>query len=111
MRAVILAAVVTVSALAATSSAFAGARSPGGFSAPPTNEQIRNKLYEICSSLLQEEDKLSVSVSNSRCLCYSNGVVKAMSNPEIDEMRVTGRFAPSAQPKARKFMTSCKIKG
>lgn len=93
--------------------AFAGSRPPGapsGFEKPPTNEQMRGRLREICSAMLQDEDKVAPALAGQRCGCYSSGVVKAMSPGELDEMRATGKFAPSAQPKAKQFMASCRVK-
>jgi hypothetical protein len=93
--------------------AIAGARPPStptGFSSAPTNDQIRDRLRDICNSLVQSEDKVSPAVSGRRCGCYASGVTKAMTVSEFDEMRVTGKFAPSAAPKAKKFMTSCRVK-
>lgn len=110
LRAFALAIAIVYSLFVPHAGALAAGRSPGGFDKPPSNEQIRDKLRDICSALLQDEDKLSAPVANNRCGCYANGVVKAMSNGEIDEMRVTGKFSPSAQPKAKKFMLTCKVK-
>ena len=99
--------------IALSGMALAGGRPPGGpsgFDKPPSNEQIRDRLKDICTGLVQQEDKVSADAAGRRCGCYANGVVKAMSNPEIDEMRATGRFSASAEPKARKFMASCGVK-
>jgi hypothetical protein len=98
--------------LALASVAIAGGRPPGspaGFEKPPTNEQIRDRLQQICSGLLQQES-VAAAQAQSRCGCYANGVVKAMTNEEVDEMRATGRFSTSAEPKAKRFMTSCHVK-
>jgi hypothetical protein len=98
--------------LACGSMALAGGRPPGspaGFDRPPTNAQIRDRLQDICTNLLQE-DRVSTSAATQRCGCYANGVVKAMTDQEIDEMRTTGRFSASAEPKAKRFMTSCHVK-
>jgi hypothetical protein len=98
--------------LAFGSMAVAGGRPPGtpaGFERPPTNEQIRDRLQQICTGLLQQES-VSTAQAQDRCGCYANGVVKAMTNEEIDEMRASGRFSPSAEPKAKRFMTSCRVK-
>lgn len=92
--------------------AFAGGRPPGtpaGFDRPPTNAQIRDRLQEICTGLLRD-DHVSTNAANQRCGCYANGVVKAMTDQEIDEMRSTGRFSTSAEPKARRYMASCHVK-
>lgn len=113
MRPSMLSAVLAMTLVFQPYASFAGSRppaSPSGFAAPPTDDQIRDRLREICSALVEEEDKLSPAVAKSRCGCYANGVTKAMSPAELDEMRVTGKFAPGAQPKAKKFMATCKIK-
>jgi hypothetical protein len=92
--------------------AFAGGRPPGspaGFDKPPTNAQIRDRLQDICTGLLKD-DKVAAATATRRCGCYANGVVKAMTDPEIDEMRTTGRFSSSAEPKAKRFMASCGVK-
>ena len=99
--------------LALGSLAMAGGRPPGtpaGFDQPPTNEQIRDRLQDICTGLLKDEDKVGADQARSRCGCYANGVVKAMTNAEIDEMRASGRFSPSAEPKAKRYMASCRVK-
>lgn len=113
MRAVLVSLSLALSLTAAAPPAFAGSRppeAPSGFDKPPTNEQIRDKLLVLCANLLRVEDKLSADVANGRCGCYAGGVVKAMTPGELDEMRVTGKFSPSAEPKAKKFMASCKVK-
>ena len=104
---------LTLALSLAVAPVLAGSRppdAPSGFDKPPTNEQIRDKLLVICANLLREEDKLSADLSNNRCGCYARGVTKAMTAGEFDEMRVTGKFSPSAQPKAKKFMATCKVK-
>ena len=113
LRHMLMRSILAVAMAAPAVAAMAGARpptAPSGFASPPTNEQIRDRLRDICSSLLQDEDKLAAPIATRRCGCYADGVTKAMSAPELDEMRVTGKFAPSAQPKAKKFMASCKVK-
>ena len=113
MRSVLLSLTLALSLAALPVPVLAGSRppdAPSGFDKPPSNEQIRDKLLVICANLLREEDKLSADVSNNRCGCYARGVTKAMTAGEFDEMRVTGKFSPSAQPKAKKFMATCKVK-
>jgi hypothetical protein len=93
--------------------ALAGGRppsAPSGFDHPPSDDEIRGRLRDICTSLVIADGK-KADVAGRRCGCYSKGVVKAMTAGERDEMRVTGKFAPSAQPKAKKFMASCRING
>jgi hypothetical protein len=93
--------------------ALAAGRPPGGptgFDRPPTNEEIRGRLQEICTGLVQQQDKVSSDLATRRCGCYAGGVVKAMTAGELDEMRATGKFSPSAEPKAKRFMASCKVK-
>lgn len=93
--------------------AFAGGRPPGspsGFDHPPSNDEIRGKLRELCVGLVREQDKLPENIAGRRCGCYSSGVVKALTPGELDELRATGKFSPSAQPKAKRFMTSCRVK-
>ena len=94
-----------------SSVAFAGARPPGapsGFDHPPTDDEIRSRLREICTSLVVADGK-KADVAGRRCGCYSKGVMKALTPGERDEMRVTGKFSPSAQPKAKAFMATCRI--
>ena len=96
-----------------SSVAFAGSRPPGvpsGFDRPPSDEEIRGRLREICTQLVIADGK-KADVAGRRCGCYSRGVVKAMTAAERDEMRATGKFSPSAKPKAEKFMASCRING
>jgi len=103
--------VATIAFLAASTVAFAGGRPPGvpsGFDAPPTNDQIRGRLKELCVGLLTNDGKRE-DLANRRCGCYSDGVVKAMTPAELDEMRTTGKFAQSARPKAVRFMQSCRV--
>jgi hypothetical protein len=93
--------------------ALAGSRPPGsptGFDHPPTNDEIRSRLNDICTSLVETQDQKSPAVAGRRCGCYSSGVVKAMTPSELDEMRATGKFSPSAQPKAEHYMRSCHVK-
>lgn len=92
--------------------AMAGGRPPGsstGFDHPPSNDEIRTRLKEICTGLVSQ-DKVSMEQASHRCGCYSNGVVKAMTPGELDEMRATGKFSPAAEPKARKYMISCRVR-
>ena len=106
-------AVATLVVLTLSSAAFASGRPPGvpsGFNTPPTNEQIRGRLKEICTGLLTNDGK-SEDVASRRCGCYSERVVKSMTPAELDEMRTTGKFSPSAQPKAKKAMASCRVNG
>jgi len=103
--------VATIAFLAASTVAFAGGRPPGvpsGFDAPPTNDQIRGRLKELCVGVLTNDGKRE-DLANRRCGCYSDGVVKAMTPAELDEMRTTGKFSPSAKPKAERFMQSCRV--
>jgi hypothetical protein len=96
-----------------SSLAFAGGRPPGspsGFDHPPTDDEIRGRLREICTSLVVADGK-KAEVAGRRCGCYSKGVMKAMTPGERDEMRATGKFSPSAKPKAEKLMASCRING
>ncbi len=96
-----------------SSVAFAGARppsAPSGFDHPPTDDEIRSRLREICTSLVVADGK-KADVAGRRCGCYSKGVMKALTQGERDEMRVTGKFSPSAQPKAKAFMATCRING
>ena len=93
--------------------ALAGGRPPGvpsGFDRPPTDDEMRGRLRDICTQLVIADGK-KADVAGRRCGCYSKGVVKAMTPGERDEMRVTGKFSPSAQPKAKKFMASCRVSG
>jgi len=107
-------ALFTAVAFACLSSvALAGGRPPGlpsGFDRPPTDDEIRGRLREICTQLVIADGK-KADVAGRRCGCYSKGVVKAMTPGERDEMRATGKFSPSAKPKAEKFMASCRING
>ena len=96
-----------------TGFAFASGRPPGsasGFDHPPSNDEIRGKLHDICTGLLTGDGK-AAQIAGRRCSCYANGVVKAMTPGELDEMRATGKFSPSAQPKAKRFMASCRVNG
>ena len=96
-----------------TGIAFAGGRPPGapsGFDHPPTNDEIRVKLHDICTGLLSTDGK-PAQIAGRRCSCYAGGVVKAMTASELDELRATGKFSPSAQPKAKRFMASCRVNG
>ena len=68
------------------------------------------RLRDICTQLVIADGK-KADVAGRRCGCYSKGVLKAMTPGERDEMRVTGKFSPSAQPKAKKFMASCRVSG
>ena len=107
------ASLATVAFLCLSGAAFAAGRPPGvpsGFDRPPTNDEIRTRLRDICTSLLKEDGKPD-QISGRRCGCYSSGVVKAMTSGELDEMRVTGKFSTSAQPKAKRFMASCRVNG
>lgn len=93
--------------------ALAGGRPPGvpsGFDRPPTDEQMRGRLREICTQLVVNDGK-KADVAGRRCGCYSRGVMKAMTPGERDEMRATGKFSPSAEPKAKSFMASCRVSG
>ena len=103
--------VATIAFLAVSTMAFAGGRPPGvpsGFDAPPTNDQIRGRLKELCTGVLTNDGKREDQASR-RCGCYADGVVKAMTPAELDEMRTTGKFSPSAKPKAERFMQSCRV--
>ena len=99
--------------------ALAGGRPPGvpsGFDRPPTDDEMRGRLRDICTQLVIADGK-KADLAGRRCRCWSArlatsaGVVKAMTPGERDEMRVTGKFSPSAQPKAKKFMASCRVSG
>jgi hypothetical protein len=96
-----------------SSVALAGGRPPGvpsGFDRPPSDDEMRARLREICTQLVINDGK-KADVAGRRCGCYSKGVMKAMTQGERDEMRTTGKFSPSAQPKAKKFMASCRVSG
>ena len=96
-----------------SSVALAGARPPAGptgFDRPPSDDEMRGRLREICTSLVIADGK-KAEVAGRRCGCYSKGVMKAMTPAERDEMRATGKFSPSAQPKAKTFMASCRVSG
>ena len=113
MRHFLRAFAVGVCVLGFAGSALAGGRppaSPTGFDHPPSNDEIKSRLRDICVGLVESGDQLSESVAGRRCGCYSGGVVKAMSGSELDEMRATGQFSPTAAPKAKRYMASCHIK-
>jgi hypothetical protein len=106
-------AVIAVSVIACAGVALASGRPPGspsGFDHAPSNGEIRDKLRQLCVGLVKDQDKLPDNIAGRRCGCYANGVVKAMTYAEADEMRATGKFSPSAAPKAKRYMLSCRVK-
>jgi hypothetical protein len=76
-----------------------------------TPEQIRTRLLDVCVVRQAENAKGPDDGFAVRCGCYAGRVVKAMSDAELDHLRSTGSFNPSAQAKAQNSIQACKVRG
>jgi hypothetical protein len=81
-------------------------------SSPPagvsTNAQLRARLTQSCVTVLQGSG-VSAGAS-SKCGCYSDRMMKAMSPADLAELRATGAYSANASAKARETLAVCKIK-
>jgi hypothetical protein len=101
------------------SGAFAGARppseaGPGARSIDTrsmTDDQLRRRMLDACVTHMTQKPEPLKSAAVTRCGCYSGSVMKTMSSGEIDELRATGGFSPSARPKAQSALQACKVAG
>jgi hypothetical protein len=76
-----------------------------------TSEQIRTRLLDVCVVRQAENSKGPDDGFAVRCGCYAGRVVKALSPMELDHLRSTGSFNPSAQAKAQSSIQACKVRG
>ncbi|MDB5649828.1 MAG: hypothetical protein JWL62_1348 [Hyphomicrobiales bacterium] len=99
--------------------AMAGARPPseagrGGAALDTrgmTNDQLRRRVLDACVTLMTQKPEPLKSAAVDRCGCYSGRVMTSMSSGEIDELRATGGFSPSARPKAQTALQACRVAG
>lgn len=110
----------TLLATVASSGAHAGARPPeagarsGGVAVDTrnmTDDQLRRRMLDACVLLMTQKGEPLKSAAVTRCTCYSGQTMKTMSSGEIDELRATGGFSPSAKPKAQNALQTCKVAG
>jgi hypothetical protein len=93
--------------LLSSPSVYAAGRSPDyptGFDHPPSNDEIKTRLQDICVNVSADKAR-----AQRRCGCYVSGVMKKLTADELEALRTTGHFAESAQPKVRALMASCKV--
>jgi hypothetical protein len=69
---------------------------------------LRARLTQSCVTVLQGSG-VSAGAS-SKCGCYSDRMMKAMSPADLAELRATGAYSANASAKARETLAVCKIK-
>ena len=84
-------------------------------SSPPagvaTNAQLRAKLNQSCVTVLQSQGGSLRAAASSKCGCYTDRMMKAMTPADLAELRATGAYSANASAKARETLAICKIKG
>lgn len=83
-------------------------------SSPPagvaTSGQLRARLSQSCVTVLQSQAGGGAGAS-SKCSCYADRMMKAMSPADLAELRATGAYSANASAKASETLALCKIKG
>ncbi len=84
-------------------------------SSPPagvaTNAQLRARLNQSCVTVLQSQSGGAGGSASTKCGCYTDRMMKAMSPADLAELRATGAYSANASAKARETLAICKIKG
>lgn len=86
--------------------ACTGAQPPMGVS---SNGQLRAKLQQSCVTVLKSQGGALSAGASSKCGCYTDRMMKAMSPADIAELRATGAYSAAASAQARETLAICKI--